>query len=174
MKECRKAGVKKKINIILVAGAWFPAGGRGSADPRLQPRFHPSDYLPGRSNQILRVGQISVGQPPPNPPRVGLSHQHIHLFPEFKETVSQDFLLLFFLWLIFPQAFDNSIRVLLNFIENSRRYFQVKVHHRYQRHWRQICHQPILLVLLIPTANLPPVSTTPVANNGNTIRLLTP
>ncbi len=43
-------------------------------------------------------------------------------------------------------------------------YSEVKVHHRYQRHWRQICHRyqrhrrqilpPFLLVLLIPVANL--------------------
>ena len=45
---------------------------------------------------------------------------------------------------------------------------------RYQRHRRQICHRcqrrrrqifpPISLVLLIPVANLPPVSTIPAAN----------
>jgi hypothetical protein len=57
--------------------------------------------------------------------------------------------------------------------------------HRYQRHWRQIL-PPVPLVLLTPVANLPlPVSTipvsnlplvslTPVANNGNNIRLQTP
>jgi hypothetical protein len=82
----------------------------------------------------------------------------------------------------------------------------VKVHHRYQRHRWQICHlyqrhrwqifPPFSLALLIPVANLPPVSTipaanlppvsttpaanlppvslTPLANNGNNIRLQTP
>ncbi len=55
------------------------------------------------------------------------------------------------------------------------------MHHRYQQHRRQI-FTPFLLALLIPVANLPPVSmipaanlppvsTTPVANNGNNIRL---
>jgi hypothetical protein len=65
------------------------------------------------------------------------------------------------------------------FVENSRRYSQVKVHHRYQRHQWQICHRyqqqqlqncrryqrhqrqilpPVPLVLLIPVANLPPMS----------------
>ncbi|MFN9980627.1 MAG: hypothetical protein ACK53Y_11955, partial [bacterium] len=63
----------------------------------------------------------------------------------------------------------------MNFFENSRRYSQAKVHHRYQRHRRQICHRyqrhrrqilpPVPIVLL----NLPPVS-----NNGNNIRLQTP
>ncbi len=54
-----------------------------------------------------------------------------------------------------------------------RRYLQVKMHHQYQQHRRQICHRyqrhwrqilpPVSLVLLIP-----------VANNGNNIRLLGP
>jgi hypothetical protein len=67
------------------------------------------------------------------------------------------------------------------FFENSRRYSQVKVHHRchiggklprYQRHLRQICHRyqrhrrqifsPVPLVLLTPVAN------------WNNIRLQTP
>jgi hypothetical protein len=65
-------------------------------------------------------------------------------------------------------------------INDTRRH----ICHRYQRHRRQIL-PPVLLVLLIPVANLPPVSTilaanlppvstTPVANNGNNIRLQTP
>ncbi len=48
------------------------------------------------------------------------------------------------------------------FSKNSRRYLQVKVHHRCQRHQRQIM-PPVSLVLLIP-----------VAKNGNNIRLQTP
>jgi hypothetical protein len=54
----------------------------------------------------------------------------------------------------------SHIRTVLNFFENSRRYSQVKVHHWYQLHRRQICH-----------AQVPP---TPVANNENNIRLLRP
>ncbi len=73
-----------------------------------------------------------------------------------KGTVPRDFLLMVFQ---FPK------------------YSQVKVHHRYQWHRRQI-FPPVSLVLLIPVANLPPVSTThvsttPVANKGNNIRLQT-
>ncbi len=92
----------------------------------------------------------------------------------FKGTVSRDFLLLIFLWISIPPAPEYPIRTVLNFFENSRRYSQVKVHHRYQWHRRQICHRyqrhrrqilpPVPLVLLIPVANLPPVSTTLVAN----------
>jgi hypothetical protein len=67
----------------------------------------------------------------------------------------------FFSWISFPPAPEYPIRIVSNFFENSRRYSQVKVHHRYQRHRRQTL-PPVSLVLLIPVANLPPVSTTPV------------
>ncbi len=101
----------------------------------------------------------------------------------------------FFSWISLPQALEYTIRAVSNFFENSRRYSQLKVDHRYQRHRRQncrryqrhrwqICHwyqrhrrqilPPVLLVLLIPVANLPPVSTIPAANNGNNIRLQIP
>ncbi len=36
----------------------------------------------------------------------------------------------FFSWLIFPEASDNSMRVISNFFKNLRRYLQVQVHHR--------------------------------------------
>ncbi len=59
-----------------------------------------------------------------------------------------------------------------------------QIYKRYQQHRRQFL-PPVLLVLLIPVTNLPPVltipvanlplvSTTLVANNGINIRLLTP
>ncbi len=100
----------------------------------------------------------------------------------------------FFSWISFPPAPEYPIRTVSNFFENSRRYSQLKVHHRYQRHRRQIWHRcqrhrrqillPVSLVLLIPVANLPPVSTTPAAktpaanlppdNNRNNIRRLRP
>ena len=85
----------------------------------------------------------------------------------------------FFSYITFPQAPDNNIRIISNFFENFRRYSQVKVHHQYQRHrWQrhrqQDCHRyqrhrrkifpPFSLVLLIPAAKLPPVSTIPAAN----------
>jgi hypothetical protein len=41
----------------------------------------------------------------------------------------------FFSGITFPQAPDNNSRIISNFFENSRRYSQVKVHHRWQ-----ICH----------------------------------
>ncbi len=97
----------------------------------------------------------------------------------------------------FPRATEYPIRTVSNFFENSRRYSQVRVHHRYQRHWWQICHrsqqhwrQKLPLVSTTPATNfatsftsvvdtgtdgnLPPVSLTLVANNGNNIRLQMP
>ncbi len=81
----------------------------------------------------------------------------------------------FFSWISFPQAPEYTSRAVSKFFENSRRYSQLKVDLRYQRHRWQICHQqyqryrrqilpPISLVLLIPVANLPPVSTIRAAN----------
>ncbi len=58
-----------------------------------------------------------------------------------KGTVSRDFLLQVFFMNHLPQAPDNIIRIISNFFENLRRYLQVKVHHRCQRHRRQICHR---------------------------------
>ncbi len=57
--------------------------------------------------------------------------------------------------------FPPSSRVFhLDRFEYSRRYSRVKVHHRYQRHRWQI-FLSFSLALLIPAANLPPVSTIP-------------
>ncbi len=53
--------------------------------------------------------------------------------------MSRDFLLLVFSWISFPKY---TIRAVLNFFENSRRYLQLKVDHRYQRHRTGVkfCH----------------------------------
>ncbi len=50
----------------------------------------------------------------------------------------------FCFWFFFMNQFSPSppeypIRTVFNFFGNSRRYSQVKVHHRYQRHRWQIC-----------------------------------
>ncbi len=93
----------------------------------------------------------------------------------------------FFSWITFPQAPDNNIRINSNFFENSRRYSQVKVHHRCQRHQWQICHRcqryrrqicrqcqrrrwQIATGINDTGGKLPPVSLTPMANNGNNIK----
>jgi hypothetical protein len=55
-----------------------------------------------------------------------------------KKAVSRNFCFSFFSWLIFPQAPENNNKVILNVFKKSQRQSQVKVHHRYQRHWRQI------------------------------------
>jgi hypothetical protein len=54
--------------------------------------------------------------------------------------MSRDFSVLrYFPCIIFPQAPENNIRVIAIVFENSQRYSQVKVQHRYQRHRWQIC-----------------------------------
>jgi hypothetical protein len=55
-----------------------------------------------------------------------------------KGTVSRDFLLQVFFMNHLPHAPDNNIRIISNFFENSRRYSQVKGHHRCQQHRWQI------------------------------------
>jgi hypothetical protein len=77
--------------------------------------------------------------------RSDISHSTFKLEPPvqgltrcIKGTVSREFLLLVFLWISFPPAPEYPIRAVSNFFENSRRYSQVKVHHRYQRHRWQI------------------------------------
>jgi hypothetical protein len=84
----------------------------------------------------------------------------------FKGTVSQDFLLLVFLMISFPPTTKYCIRTVSNFFVNSRRYSQVKVHHRYQRHRWQICHryQNCCRYQRHLATNLPPVSATLAAN----------
>ena len=77
---------------------------------------------------------------------IGSSSQHlirkcIHYRKQFKGTVSRDFSLLVFFINQFPPAPEYPIWTVSNFFESSRRYSQVKVHHRYQRHWWQICHR---------------------------------
>ncbi len=102
-----------------------------------------------------------------------------------KRQCHEIFCFWFFLWISFPQAPEYTIRAVSNFFENSWRYSQLKVDQRYQRHRWQICHRcqrhrrqncrryqrhrrqilpPVSLVLLIPVANLPPVSTILAAN----------
>ncbi len=46
-------------------------------------------------------------------------------------TVSRDFCFRFFSWITFPQAPENNIRIISNFLENYRN----------QRHRRQMCHR---------------------------------
>ncbi len=48
--------------------------------------------------------------------------------------------MIFFPWIIFSQTPENNVRIISNFYENSRRYSQVKVHHRYQQHLWEICY----------------------------------
>ncbi len=106
--------------------------------------------------------------------------------PEFrlKGQCHEIFCIRFFSWITFVQAPDNNIRIISNFFEKFAEIFAsqgappvsltpVANCRRHQRHRRQICHRyqrhrrqilpPVPLVLL-----------TPVANNGNNIRLQKP
>ncbi len=56
-----------------------------------------------------------------------------HCYP-LKGQCHEFFCFWFFSWISFPQASDYTIRAVSNFFENSRRYSQLKVCHRCQRH----------------------------------------
>jgi hypothetical protein len=117
----------------------------------------------------------------------------------FIGTVSRDFLLLVFFVNHILQASDNSIRDVSKFFNNSLRYLQVKVYHRYQRTGGKFAtgvndtggndtggNFVTSTASVVDTGRkfatsvnntgsiLPLVSMTPVANNSKTIRLLTP
>ncbi len=47
----------------------------------------------------------------------------------------------FFSWINFHPAPEYPIWTVSNFFKNSRKYSLIKVHHRYQRHRRKICHR---------------------------------
>ncbi len=111
---------------------------------------------------------------------------------QLKGTVTRDFRLLVFSWISFPQTPEYTIRDVSNFLENSRRYSQFKVH-RWQmekifNHKSLIIlfgylleveltnrcifafkftlrsQQPDIVPIFLPPVSLLPVSTTPVAN----------
>ncbi len=104
--------------------------------------------------------------------RIDDAYREDHLFlPVLKGQCHNIFCFRFFHESSSPKPIENSIRVISNFFKNSLRYLQVKVHHWYQRHRRQIW--PLLpLVPTTPAVNLPPVSVTLVANNWDNVRLL--
>jgi hypothetical protein len=81
-----------------------------------------------------RQKYLPVSFPPPHPfsfwPLVLKGRCHTH----------EIFCFRFFSWIIFPHAPENNTRVVSNFFQSSRRYWQVKEHHRYQRQRWQICH----------------------------------
>ncbi len=57
---------------------------------------------------------------------------------ELKGECREIFCFWFFSWISFPPAPEYSIRTVSNFFENSRRYLQLKVCHRCQRHQWQM------------------------------------
>ncbi len=112
-------------------------------------------------------------QSPTPPPLSFTSPVHQSSWVLLKGQCHEIFWSRFFSWITsLPQAPGNNIRVISSFFESSRRYSQVKVHHRYRRDMCQICQRRgvnyaavyLPLVSSTPVANLPPVSTTPAAN----------
>ncbi len=79
------------------------------------------------------------------------------------DSVTRFFAYVFFRESSFPKASDNSIRVISNFFENSRRYLQIKVHQPVAT-TPAANLQPIPLVSLIQAAILLPVSLIPVVH----------
>ena len=67
----------------------------------------------------------------PHPPSLRLQEQ---ISAALKGQCHEIFCFCFFSWISFPQASDYNIRAVSNFFENSRRYSQLKVCHRCQRH----------------------------------------
>ncbi len=84
----------------------------------------------------------------------------LHNCAIIKGTVSQDFLLQIFLWIIFLLTPENNIRIISHYFENSQRYLQVKVHHRLST-TSTVNFLPVSTTLV---ANLPPISATPAVN----------
>ncbi len=72
----------------------------------------------------------------PKPPRSGTMASAYG-----NDSVTRFFASGFFSWINFPPAPEYPNRTVSNFFENSLRYSQVKVYHRYQRHHSKFCHQ---------------------------------
>jgi hypothetical protein len=72
----------------------------------------------------------TVHQTPERPARLN--------FILLKGTVPRDFRLQGWLWISFSQAPEYTIRTVSNYLENSRRYSQIKVHHQCRWHLWQM------------------------------------
>ena len=107
------------------------------------------------------------------PQRCGSPQYHTStyamLVENIKGTVSRDFLRQVFLWITFPQAPDNNIRIISNF-------FEIRGDIRKSRCTTGVVDTGGKFATGVKDAGgkLPPVSMTPVANNGNNIWLQTP
>jgi hypothetical protein len=77
--------------------------------------------------------------------RVCHSHAKVTLKGQYHEIFDS----CFFSWISFPQAPEYTFRAVSNLFENSRRYSQLKVHHRYHWHRWQMEKSSIIEVLII-------------------------
>ncbi len=98
-------------------------------------------YIP-QSTYIPRVTQCLSPRlnwaPPPPAPLPQASKHFSTSNKRLKGQCHEIFDFCFFSRISFPQAPEYTIRVVSNFFENSRRYSQLKVCHRCQRHRRQM------------------------------------
>jgi hypothetical protein len=102
-------------NFLAIAAGWL----------RLRPNLKKNTWSMGPDEMTLTSPYVyfktlTVGKPMPESTLKGQCHEI--------------FCFWFFSWISFPQASDYTIRVVSNFFENSRRYSQLKVCHRCQRH----------------------------------------
>ncbi len=118
----------------------------------LAQRFLPS-LLKAKNNLQMVHTILPLVVPPPPPPtsswRTTISAPPSTFFiAALKGQCHEIFCFCFFSWISFPQASDYNIRAVLNFFENSRRYSQLKVCHRCQRHrWQKLSSRKILIIL---------------------------
>jgi hypothetical protein len=80
-------------------------------------------------------------------------------FKDFKGQRHKIFCFRFFSRSSSPKPLNIALGSFPMFFEESLRFSQVKVHRRCQRHWWQILQLVVPLLLLIPVANSPLVST---------------
>ncbi len=91
---------------------------------------------------------------------VEITYEHPMFYTIERDSVTRFFASGFFSWISFPPAPDYPIRTVSNFLK-IRQDIRKSRYQRYQQHRRQIL-PPVSLALLIPVANLSPVSVTPV------------
>ncbi len=154
--------VRSKVYICGLAEVFSPQIAKkiGFANPKYVHICRRSAKLTNFSSPQfadMRFAELVCGPP------TFARRQWAYCYRTIKGQCHEIFCFWFFSWFSFPPAPEYSIKTVSNFFENSRRYSRVKVHHRYQRHRWQI-FSPFSLALLIPAANLPPVSMIPAAN----------
>ncbi len=123
---------------------------------------------------VIRTGNIIIlytrtkegsAPQPKHHPKIykTLDKPYFSLHTSFKGTVSLNFCFTFFSWITFPEAPENNIRVISNFLRKFAEIFASQGAPPVST--TPVANlPPIPLVLLTPVANWPPVSTIPAEN----------